>query len=294
MSDVKPQVEPAGQLDESKYADSPQDDATLYGDLSRDTDEYVEPVEEPTPPAEPAEPPAPTPQPVAAPSTPGEGTPTEPAPTSPQAPEPSPAEPVAPPSPPPPVKTREEVVKEITARREKLVEDITGRYALTKEDEEALITEPNKVLPRLVGRLYVDIFDAVVTALGRNLPTSVNAVIDQRTNAEEGERAFFEKWPQLKEKAEYRGVVEKIAAAYSQSNPGSTREEFIDQVGAMAMWKLGLAQPQGPVASPPASPPPTPSPRRHVPIAPGSAAPLPRAPQEDPWGQLAKEFDELN
>lgn len=239
-----------------------------------------------TPPAS-TEPPVSSPSPVGEPPTPAKpAEPAEPAkpvdavakpPETPQAQEPEGGKPPVAPAQEPqaqPEAPKGATPEEIAVKRQALVDDVAGRYSLSEEQADQLSTNPNKVLPQMVGELYADIYDAVVSTMRTQIPGMIQQFSTYREQVSEGENAFFTRWPELKKKPEYSQDVQTIAATYRQLNPHVSREQFIEEVGAMAMWKLGLAgQASATLPTEPApAAPPEPRQGRFVPAAPGASA----------------------
>lgn len=205
----------------------------------------IPPVEQPVA-QPPVQPPAQPPQPVA---TPQAAVP--PAPPQPVAPQPPVQVPPAQPVQQPPRPTQEEVLQ----RRQALIDDIAGRYAISEEDKAALAVEPEKVLPKIAGRLYVDVYEAVLQASLSQLPQLINGYNQVQRVAQQHEQAFYSKWPAL-QKPEYEPTIRQIAATYRQMNPQASADDMMNAVGVISMVQLGLGTAPAPVAPPAATPPP--------------------------------------
>lgn len=194
-------------------------------------------------------------------------------------------EPVAKPATPPAAPTATPLTtEELLKRRGELVDNISKQYHLTDEQADMLVTNPNEVLPKLAGNLFMNVYDAVYSAVLQQVPLVVNQMASSQAAATNAENTFFGRWSQLK-KPEYRTAIESIGRAYRQANPKASKEEFIEQVGAMASFQLGLL-PQA-VASPQPVPAAPSNPQRFTPAAPGAA--VGRTPQ----ASHANEFEEL-
>jgi hypothetical protein len=223
----------------------------------------AEPVKvEPTPPIPPVQPKA------------AESTPTPPVPPTTAQPLATPeppvqAQPVMPPvaeQPAPAPKTFTE--DELKAKRGELVTMFASNCKLTDEDATELITDPNKVLPKLAGNIAVDIFEATVRTVMAQLQPAVAQILQSRETAVSARRTFFEQFPQL-DKPEYIPTIRQVAQMHQQMNPNISYEEAAKQVGRHVTVLLGL-----PVTSPsPAAAPVAPVPQRPAtPLQPGGSA----------------------
>ena len=254
-------------------------------DLTDEPDD--EPVEgeedaEPSAPASPAEPPAEPPAAPAPPSTPEpEGAP----PPAAVAPAPPPPEPVAPPPAPTPAPApapAEPTREELVAQRQQIATEIASRYSFTEEEQEQLQTEPHKVLPWMVGKLYLDVFDGVMGAVMAQVPQLIAYERNLTAERTKNEDRFYTRWPALKGADERK--VASLVTAYRQANPQASLDQIIEHTGAMAHVAMGI--PLAPAAS---TPPPAPSPSRPpIPAAPGaSSGPAPAPRQRTIWEELA-------
>lgn len=216
------------------------------------------PAAEPTPPVPaPAEPPAAHQQPV-------------PEPVAQQAPEPTPAP-----------------VPDLEVLRGQAQQELTAKYALSKEDADLLISEPEAVIPKLLSQVYLDVYDNVMRSMQVFLPQMVQQVNQASTVQQQGEQEFYTAWPRL---AEHRVAVSRIGHMYRQMNPQATKEQFIRDVGlhASITLQLPVESPlmQAPTAQP--TPPATPSAPPYVPPRGG-----PSIPQNPRNRRPPNQFEEL-
>lgn len=171
-------------------------------------------------------------------------------------------------------------------QRQQYLTQLQTDYAISDEDAQMMLTEPEKVLPKIAAQLHVNVVDSVIAAVMNNLPRAINAIQAQAQVSSESENEFFKAWPQLK-KAEYQTTVYDAVAAYRALRPQAPRDEVMRAAGLQAMIALRLPIPpelltQAPVASAPAS---------FTPAAPGAGA-APQAPsgEGNPFVQLSQEF----
>lgn len=211
------------------------------------------------------------------------------APVVPPVPTPSEIPPVAPEAPAAPAVTPEAPATppvDRAAQRQQYMTQLQTDYAISDEDAQMMLTEPEKVLPKIAAQLHVNVVDTVIAAVMNNLPRAINAIQAQAQVSSESENEFFKAWPQLK-KAEYQATVYDAVAAYRALRPQAPRDEVMRAAGLQAMIALRLPIPpelltQAPAATAPAS---------FTPAAPGSGA-APQAPsgEGNPFVQLSQEF----
>ena len=302
------QQEPEQQQDTAAEPTAPSDDLSvdtdkvdmLFDDLTGVGDDTAgaPPTPEPQAP-EPAQAPKdgaaaapPTPPPTSEPEpgppeTKPEPKPPEAAPTQVQEPAPAPQPPVEPQAKPAGPPTTEELLKV----REDIRKQIRDRYTVPDEQKEALLTEPEKVLPDMASRIMMDTYDAVMASVVQQLPQLVAAVQQQFQASSSLEQRFYQAWPKLKD-PKFRETIRRVATTYRQLNPKAKPEQFIKEVGAQASFILGVP----PDATQPtqqqqqARPAPRPA---FTPAAPGAASGGTPAQPTSFFDQLAKETEEL-
>lgn len=199
-------------------------------------------------------------------------TPTPAAPTAPVTPEAPPAVPAAPPvapvapaappsgtpapapqpTPAPTPQLTEAETQDIAAARDKFISDLAPTFQLTPEQADELITDPNKVLPRVAAQVVATTYEAVMRTIGAQLPMMLETYNHGARLRDQVVDEFYDKFPDLKG---HEAVVEQTAKAFRAVNPGATKEQAMQMVGSMVMVQLGLHAP-----SAPAAPTPTPAP----------------------------------
>ena len=218
-------------------------------------------------------------EPVAQPQLPQHPTPVQPeVPATPPV-APQPQAPVQPEVPQQPQISRQE-------QRQQYVSSLEQAYAMSDEDAQQMLVEPEKVLPRIAARLHVDIVDTVIAAVMGNLPNALNAIQSQAKVTSEAEDSFYQAWPQLKNPT-YQKTVYDAVAAYRALNPSAPKEDVIRAAGLQALIQLRLPIPPELLQqqTPPAAP------ASFTPAAPGSGV-APSSPQgeQNPFVQLSQEF----
>lgn len=200
------------------------------------------------------------------------------------------AKPPEPPAPAPREQGGQYSAEDIQRMREKLIEDMTGRYSVqfTEQEREALKQNPHEVLasklPRLAAQMYVDAFEAVHQTLWSQLPDYVRSQTSAVVSSQEYERRFYERWPQLKDPKLSEAIL-RIGRVYREVKPDAKPEEAIEEIGAQAVAMLGLNSQRSSTPQ-----------QTFTPAAPAAAA-SPSAkssnPQETFWEKLSREWENI-
>lgn len=160
-----------------------------------------------------------------------------------------------------------------------------GQYALTEEQADEYQTSPETLIPRLMSKVYLDAVENAAAAVMQMLPQAMAQMQVQTSQSDKLQDQFFTSWDKLNPE-EHGSVLGKIGTTYRQNNPQASPEEFIRDVGAMAMVALKIpfeeAAPNGEVevASTPA----------HKPLGAGaSPAPANASGADNAFTQIAEE-----
>ena len=163
----------------------------------------------------------------------------------------------------------------------KAIEQLTtSTYALSDEDKNALIAEPDKVLPGLAARMHVTMQVQLAQQIAQILPGIIQGQLQQATKVQGLENSFFGSYPELN-KPQFRQTVQESLAMIRQVNPQATRDEVMRDGAALAAvrlrTKLGGAQepaqmPALPQTMPLASPAPTQQPAPFTPAQSGGGS----------------------
>lgn len=167
------------------------------------------------------------------------------------------------------------------ATKTRAAEEIASKYQFTPEQALQLATEPEKVLPGLIGRLYVDVFEAVSSLVLQSVPRISYEVNQTTLAAYKREQDFFKNNKDLVDVD--RDTVHRFASAYMQLNRQVPADQADKEIGAMIRQALGIAPPVvAPVPGTPAPPvvPGTPVLVARTPLG-SSAPPQPPAPPTD-------------
>ena len=157
-------------------------------------------------------------------------------------------------------------------------------YTLSDEDANMLISEPEKVFPKLAAQLHANVLEAAVQGIVAQMGSVVENILQTRETQQKSTDTFFTRWPKLQDHSEQ---VQRVAAIYRQMNPQATPETAMEEIGLQAMMLLHIPLEETVVADVPvAQNPPMP------PAGPGisTASSAPAATESNAFTNLAEEF----
>jgi len=135
--------------------------------------------------------------------------------------------------------SNEEFVARTTEARSKAMEELENKFQLSEEQADELISDPNKVLPKMMAGLFLEVYENIMGGLRQQLPNMVTQTMTSANDARQSQNKFYNAWPQLN-KAEYHETVTRIAKNYQAMNPGVSQEAALKEVGAQAWVALRL------------------------------------------------------
>ena len=194
------------------------------------------------------------------------------------------------PAPTTPQLSPEEIQRQTQEARTAAMAELTKRYALSEDQRDQILTDPDKLLPEMMGRVYMDVYDGVLRAMGNILPQQFRQMSQAEVVRKEAEDAFFGAHPTLRG---HENDIMRIGQVYNQLNPQATREQWIREVGTQAKVMLRLpldGQPLEQQSEPPAArtePPPKPA----APGAPGSRSSAASKPK-GMWDEIVTDIEE--
>ena len=268
-----------------------------------DDDDYVEPEGSDGTPASTEPPqakgtqtaqPKATPQEV--PQTPPEGTPTEV--TEPPK-EGEEGEEIVPPTPPEPELTPEQKAQNETNYKEwraSMETQLEERYQFSEDEAAALQTEPERVLPKMAAKLFLDVQEAAVQSVLRFLPQAVTSVQQSSARDTAASQAFLSVNTDLAD-PKYASDIMEQARAFRARNPKASPQEAITKIGKMVRALHDLPPLDHKESPPPAAArtgtkrvatPPSP----HRPATPGGATSRPAKAEPNVWADLASDDDD--
>lgn len=177
------------------------------------------------------------------------------------------------------------------------VEHYSKQYALTEEETQLMITEPEAVLPKMAANLHTNMIREVLTMLPQMLPQIIDTHLRTTETTKGLQEKFFSINSDLSD-AKFANAIAQAGQFYRSLNPNADAETAAFQVGNMVRQAFGMplitgastAAPQAqqqPAASAPI--------QRMQPFNPAAGGPSavadPPAP-ENPFTQLAREFED--
>lgn len=130
--------------------------------------------------------------------------------------------------------------EQVAAHRQQLAERAASVFTLSEEQVERVATAPEEVLPQLMGQVYVSAVEAVAQQVSTILPqiidTRMQTQIQQAHEDQQFRERFFGHWAaQGFDLRPHEGSVFESAKFYRLNNPQATPEQFIQDVGALAI-----------------------------------------------------------
>jgi hypothetical protein len=117
---------------------------------------------------------------------------------------------------------------------------LTKQYEIPEADQAALVTEPEKVLPRVLAEVHAKAVEHTLRVVQANLPQWLAGMNQQASAQKAATETFFKEWPELN-KPEFLPVVARTLSAYRVANPNAKPEEMIREGGVQAL--VALRQP---------------------------------------------------
>lgn len=122
-------------------------------------------------------------------------------------------------------------------QRANYLSSVETSFELSEDDRVAMVTEPEKVLPRLAAQVHLRTLEQVAQLLPAVIEAQVQNMVQRQAVIMEGVQAFFGEWPELQAHA---ADAAKALTVFRQSNPNLTREQLIEQAGAFVAQQKGL------------------------------------------------------
>ena len=242
---------------------------------------------EAAPAASPA-PAVPAPAPAAAQPAPKQPAATEP--PAPAAPAKEPAQAAPPQEPVPASSGSPTLVEQLAQNRDALIGALASeRFALSKEDTEALESDYVAAIPKLLAKVYYEAATTTLNHINTLVPRLIHQQVALREQQRAAAKAFYSQFPAI-DQSKFGGDVAQFANLYRTANPSVTREDLFAMIGAAVMAKHGLTAPSIAPMVNGATPPRPASPAPFVPARPGTVVRTTPEP-ENPFEGLGQDFD---
>ena len=237
-------------------------------DVEGDVEVVVEAPAEPASSTEPA--PAPAPAPAAA----------EPAPTpAPASTEPVTPAPVAPSASP----------EDYAAWRNTRLTQLESVYALDQEAANAMLTEPETVLPKLAAKVHMEVLENSMRAMQAMVPVMMQQLQHHTATESRAKNLFTSVNPDLAD-PRYEPAIMQLGSVYRNVNQQASPEEAARAIGNLVRAALGIAAPAAGVGATAAAPPQMQAaPAPFVPARGAGGGSAPPA-SSNPYEMLAMEF----
>ena len=135
------------------------------------------------------------------------------------------------------------------AARAHIVQTYAEKYTISEENAARLATEPEKVLPELLGEMAVDVYEAMYNTFIQLASKTIPQMIQRHSDGQGHKTKFMEAHPQIAEhiKANPNAFpqVAEAAAFWRKQNPAATPEEAVEGIGKLVntMFKLSAPDP---------------------------------------------------
>lgn len=151
--------------------------------------------------------------------------------------------------------------EDLEAKRQEFLAEVEKSFAISEDDANMLITEPEKVLPRLAANIYDRAMSDVAKmfdTFSAQLPNMMGQVTAQTQAASDAEAQFLTANPGIEaiEATELKGLVEQFAPIITKQFPNASNEEKLKALGrTIAATKgINLTAAVPPVAKPKETP----------------------------------------
>lgn len=173
---------------------------------------------------------------------------------------------------------KEPTQEELDAQRTEFLAAVEKDFAISEEDANLIVTEPEKVLPRLAANIYDramrDASQMIERAFGQ-MPAMMQNFNSQQQAATQAQEMFMAANPGIEkiEKQELEALVNQFAPLVTKQNPNASNEEKLKALGRTIAAVKGISLGE---VTPQAAPTPKETPvQPHTPAAPVSSGEQP-------------------
>ena len=198
----------------------------------------------------------------------------------------TPATPAAPVEPVPPTPAPTTTPEDYAAWRSTKVSQLETAYALDEASAQALLTEPETVLPKLAAKVHMEVLENAMQAMQAMMPVMMQQIQQHSTVETQARNLFASINPDLTDPS-FEPAIMQFGQVYRKVNPNAPAAEASRAIGNLVRAALGIAAP-GPAAVAASAP----APEAPIPFTPARGAGGGRAPvpSGNPFEQLASEF----
>jgi len=139
------------------------------------------------------------------------------------------------------------------AARANALPQLEALYKPSEAEARDLEDNPAEVLPKMFARMHMDLTETVINSVVRQIPVLMQRANSKKEATSSVEKVFFDRWKEL-DTPEGRKTVNSYRKVFLQTNPGMTKGEYVNTVGAAAMVAMRLPipgmAPEAPAAEP--------------------------------------------
>lgn len=168
--------------------------------------------------------------------------------------------------------------EDLEEQRKQYLASVEKDFAISEEDANLIITQPEKILPRLAANIY-DRAMRDTAEMFRNfseqIPNMLQGISQQQRQASEAEQSFLAANPGIEaiDKTELEGLISTFAPLVAQQNPNASAEDKLKALGRTIAAAKGISLKEvAPEKTPPKEEPVKP----HTPAAPVSTGAQPQ------------------
>ncbi len=127
---------------------------------------------------------------------------------------------------------------------EALQGSLEEQYSFGEEDAATLISDPEKILPKLAARVQVNTIAQMATVLQQQLPNVIASQVRTVIQSNNARNDFYDQYPAFRGKDE--GVIIQAMQMAKQAMPTASREQVIQAGASVAagLLNVNLQQPQ--------------------------------------------------
>lgn len=117
--------------------------------------------------------------------------------------------------------------------------NLEALYGLTDAEAEALATEPELVLPKMLAKQHLRMTKSILASVQSVLPQMMQASAQSASVETAARNQFFSANKDL-DKPEYQAAILQVGKMFRQVNPKATSEVAVQRIGEMVRMSLGL------------------------------------------------------
>jgi len=130
-----------------------------------------------------------------------------------------------------------QVVQDPAEIRQAAQTHLEQSYAMTTEDADSLLTNPEQMMPKLLARSHLSMMEQTAQMIRAAVPTLIRNTLDQTQQATTWEENFFKDWQGL---LPHKKEVVRVRDTLKQLYPDSTPEQRDKEVGSFLSMRHGI------------------------------------------------------